>query len=42
MIKEGVVGYTGERTSLKRFEEDGREVSKGYDFVKQIMNYRAI
>lgn len=39
LIREGVVVYTGELASLKRFKDDVREVSKGYDCGIQIRNY---
>ncbi|QAA81996.1 translation initiation factor IF-2 [Aequorivita sp. H23M31] len=39
LIREGVVIYTGELTSLKRFKDDVREVAKGYDCGIQIKNY---
>lgn len=39
LIREGVVIYTGELASLKRFKDDVREVSKGYDCGIQIKNY---
>jgi len=39
LIREGVVIYTGEFTSLKRFKDDVKEVSKGYDCGIQIKNY---
>lgn len=39
LIREGVVIYTGELSSLKRFKDDVREVSKGYDCGLQIRNY---
>jgi len=39
LIREGVVVYTGELASLKRFKDDVREVSKGYDCGMQIKNY---
>ena len=42
LIREGVVVYTGELTSLKRFKDDAREVSKGYDCGMQIKNYNDI
>ncbi|WP_299397732.1 translation initiation factor IF-2 [uncultured Gelidibacter sp.] len=42
LIREGVVVYTGELTSLKRFKDDVREVSKGYDCGMQIKNYNDI
>lgn len=39
LIRDGVVIYTGELASLKRFKDDVREVSKGYDCGLQIRNY---
>ncbi|HLV92309.1 MAG TPA: translation initiation factor IF-2 [Aequorivita sp.] len=39
LIREGVVIYTGELASLKRFKDDVREVAKGYDCGLQIKNY---
>lgn len=42
LIREGVVVYTGELTSLKRFKDDVKEVSKGYDCGLQIKNYNDI
>jgi len=39
LIREGVVVYTGELTSLKRFKDDTKEVAKGYDCGMQIKNY---
>lgn len=39
LIRDGVVIYTGELTSLKRFKDDVKEVSKGYDCGIQIKNY---
>jgi translation initiation factor IF-2 len=42
LIREGVVVYTGELTSLKRFKDDAKEVSKGYDCGMQIKNYNDI
>ena len=39
LIREGVVVYTGELASLKRFKDDVKEVSKGYDCGMQIKNY---
>ena len=36
LIREGVVVYTGELASLKRFKDDVKEVSKGYDCGIQI------
>ncbi|MAO09062.1 MAG: translation initiation factor IF-2 [Alteromonas sp.] len=42
LIREGVVVYTGELDSLKRFKDDVKEVSKGYDCGMQIKNYNDI
>ncbi len=42
LIREGVVVYTGELSSLKRFKDDVKEVSKGYDCGLQIKNYNDI
>ncbi len=42
LIRDGVVILTGELTSLKRFKDDVKEVSKGYDCGLQIKNYNDI
>ncbi|MFC7357940.1 translation initiation factor IF-2 [Jejudonia soesokkakensis] len=42
LIREGVVVYTGELESLKRFKDDVKEVAKGYDCGIQIKNYNDI
>src|SRR5699024_10360358 len=42
LIRDGVVIYTGELASLKRFKDDVREVSKGYECGLQIKNYNDI
>ena len=42
LIRDGVVIYTGELASLKRFKDDAKEVSKGYDCGMQIKNYNDI
>jgi translation initiation factor IF-2 len=42
LIREGVVVFTGELESLKRFKDDVKEVSKGYDCGMQIKNYNDI
>ncbi len=42
LIRDGVVVYTGELTSLKRFKDDAKEVAKGYDCGLQIKNYNDI
>ena len=42
LIRDGVVVFTGELTSLKRFKDDVKEVAKGYDCGIQIKNYNDI
>ena len=42
IIREGVVIYTGDLISLKRFKDDVKEVAKGYDCGLQIKNYNDI
>lgn len=42
LIREGVVVFTGELDSLKRFKDDVKEVAKGYDCGIQIKNYNDI
>ncbi len=42
LIRDGVVVYTGELSSLKRFKDDVKEVSKGYDCGMQIKGYNDI
>jgi translation initiation factor IF-2 len=42
LIRDGVVIYTGLLASLKRFKDDVKEVSKGYDCGMQIKNYNDI
>jgi len=42
IIREGVVVFTGELTSLKRFKDDVKEVAKGYDCGLQVKNYNDI
>ena len=39
LIREGVVVFDGELSSLKRFKDDAKEVAKGYDCGMQIKNY---
>ena len=39
LIREGVVIYSGELSSLKRFKDDVKEVAKGYDCGIQIKDY---
>ncbi|WP_340200437.1 translation initiation factor IF-2 [Ascidiimonas sp. W6] len=42
LIRDGVVIFTGTLTSLKRFKDDVKEVSKGYDCGIQVKNYNDI
>jgi translation initiation factor IF-2 len=42
IIREGVVIFTGDLVSLKRFKDDVKEVAKGYDCGLQIKNYNDI
>ena len=42
LIREGVVIYTGSLSSLKRFKDDVKEVTKGYDCGLQITDYKDI
>jgi len=39
LIRDGVVVYTGELSSLKRFKDDAKEVLTGYDCGMTIANY---
>lgn len=42
VIRDGVVVFTGELIALKRFKDDVKEVTKGYDCGMQIKNYNDI
>ncbi|AEE19536.1 translation initiation factor 2 (bIF-2) [Dokdonia sp. Hel_I_63] len=42
LIRDSVVVYTGTLAALKRFKDDVKEVSKGYDCGMQIKNYNDI
>ena len=42
LIREGVVIYTGELATLKRFKDDVKDVAKGYVCGMQIKNYNDI
>ncbi len=42
LIRDGVVIFTGELASLKRFKDDVKEVAKGYDCGIQIKNYNDV
>ncbi|WP_104687585.1 translation initiation factor IF-2 [Helicobacter acinonychis] len=42
LIRDGVVIHTGEILSLKRFKDDAKEVSKGYECGIMLENYNEI
>ena len=42
LLRDNVVIFTGELSSLKRFKDDAKEVSKGYDCGMQVKNYNDI
>lgn len=42
LIREGIVIYTGELGSLKRFKDDVKEVAKGYECGLNIANFNDI
>lgn len=42
LIRDGVVIYSGEFSSLKRFKDDAKEVASGYDCGLTIHNYNDI
>jgi len=42
LLRDHVVTYTGELASLKRFKDDVKEVSKGYDCGLSVKNYNDI
>ncbi len=42
LIRDGIVVYTGELGSLKRFKDDVKEVAKGYECGLNIANYNDI
>ncbi|MBO4965335.1 MAG: translation initiation factor IF-2, partial [Muribaculaceae bacterium] len=42
LIRDGIVIYTGELGSLKRFKDDAKEVVSGYDCGLSIENYNDI
>jgi len=42
LLRDHVVIYTGELASLKRFKDDVKEVSKGYDCGLSVKNYNDI
>ena len=42
VLREGVVIFTGNLASLKRFKDDVKEVAKGYDCGLQVNNFNDI
>jgi translation initiation factor IF-2 len=42
LVREGVVVYEGELSSLKRFKDDVREVQNGYECGLSIQNFNDI
>ena len=42
LIRDGIVIYTGELGSLKRFKDDVKEVASGYDCGLNIANYNDV
>ena len=42
LLRDGVVIYTGKATSLKRFKDDAKEVTKGYECGMGLENYNDI
>ncbi|MFM7911598.1 MAG: EF-Tu/IF-2/RF-3 family GTPase, partial [Bacteroidota bacterium] len=42
VLRDGVVIYTGELASLKRFKEDVKEVATGYECGLNIQNFNDI
>jgi translation initiation factor IF-2 len=42
LIRDGIVRYTGDLGSLKRFKDDVKEVASGYDCGLSIAGYNDI
>jgi len=42
LIRDGIVTYTGELGSLKRFKDDAKEVNHGYECGLNITNFNDI
>ena len=42
LIRDGIVIYTGDLGSLKRFKDDVKEVASGYDCGLNINNYNDV
>jgi len=39
IVRDGIVVYTGELGSLKRFKDDVKEVNQGYECGLMVKNY---
>ena len=42
LLRDGVVVYTGKLSSLKRFKDDAREVTKGYECGAGLENFNDV
>ena len=42
MIRDGIVRFTGNLASLKRFKDDAKEVTNGFEFGLSITSYNDI
>ncbi|HXS38362.1 MAG TPA: translation initiation factor IF-2 [Flavipsychrobacter sp.] len=42
LVRDGIVTYTGELASLKRFKDDAKEVNAGYECGLSIKNYNDV
>jgi translation initiation factor IF-2 len=42
LVRDGIVMYTGELASLKRFKDDVKDVSAGFECGLNIKNYNDI
>ena len=42
LVRDGIVVYTGELASLKRFKDDVKEVAAGYECGMSIKNYNDV
>ena len=42
LVRDGVIVYTGRLGSLKRFENDAKEVASGYECGITLQNYNDI
>jgi len=42
LVRDGIVIYTGELSSLKRFKDDVKEVNAGYECGLMVKNYNDV